>query len=95
MKKSDDRPLTFVTRYCNPIPRIKQTVLEHYKMIRDILSRLFPEAPVFAYRKNDSLRDKLVRACLKAVEEEKVPMPNTPTSSAATDSLHTVTLGNP
>lgn len=94
----DDKPLTFVTRFCDPLPKIREIISEHYQMIREIpgCSRLFPESPVYAYRKNESLKDKLVRARLEPIEDSANTHPGLETTASETRFItDTVAIGTP
>ena len=60
------RTPVLVTTYNPAVPPLKSIIMKHWHMIRDHdrLSRIFPEEPIVAYRREKSLSDRLVRAKL-------------------------------
>lgn len=73
--KSGDTPLIFSTRYTDSVRLVKQIVLEHFELIQQIpgLRRVFPNKPMFAFKKNKNLRDLIVRAKLTPIEAPTEP----------------------
>ena len=63
--------LAFTTLWCDDAKRLKQTIKKHWRLIENnkTLREIFPEPPIIAYRNNDSLRKKLVRAKLKPIDD--------------------------
>ena len=62
------KKLVFVTQFYDDAQRLKQIIKKRLKN-NEILSRIFPDPPVISYRNNPSLKQKLVRAKLKPIEE--------------------------
>ena len=82
--KQSSPKLVFVTDYCDDIPRIRRTFRKHWNLIKQnqTLRQIFPDPPIIAFRRNPSLRNKLVRAKLKPINVEDVD--NTPTAETKT-----------
>ena len=90
------KKLVFVTQFCDDAKRLKQTIKKHWKLIQQnsTLRELFPEPPTIAYRRNPSLRNKLVRAKLKPLESTSQstldPLPNHNPESIPSDYPYTI-----
>ena len=56
--------LPFVTTYNPSVPKLKEILMKNWFLITNNpnLARIFPDAPIVAYRKDKSLKDLLVRA---------------------------------
>ncbi|XP_068692864.1 uncharacterized protein [Montipora foliosa] len=56
--------LLFVTTYNPSVPKLKEILMKNWFLITNSpnLARIFPDAPIVAYRKDKSLKDLLVRA---------------------------------
>ena len=69
--KNNKKKLVFVTQFCDDAQRLKHIIKKHWKLIQNdkILSSIFPDPPVIAFRNNPSLKHKLVRAKLKPIDE--------------------------
>ena len=72
-KKDHDPRLTLTVTYSDKVSKIKQAVKETWNELQQNprLKMIFPDAPRIAYRKNPSLRNKLVRAQLKPVDPQE------------------------
>ena len=56
--------LPFVTTYNPGVPKLKESLMKNWSLISNNpnLARIFPNAPIVAYKKDKSLKDLLVRA---------------------------------
>ena len=70
--RRNERPLTFVTRYTDKSREIRDIIMKHWKVMQQQprLRTIFSEEPIVAFRKNQSLRNKLVSARLKPSTED-------------------------
>ena len=87
-KLKDTHNQILVTNYSDDIPRIKEIIHKHWKIIQNDPKRnnIFNAPPLIATRNSYSIRNKLVRAKLPTEETEKdiintTPQPSTPQPS--------------
>ena len=62
--KTSKNILPFVTTYNPGVPKLKEILMKNWSLITNNpnLARIFPNAPIVAYKKDKSLKDLLVRA---------------------------------
>ena len=62
--KTSKNILPFVTTYNPGVPKLKEILMKNWSLISNNpnLARIFPNAPIVAYKKDKSLKDLLVRA---------------------------------
>ena len=62
--KTSKNILPFVTTYNPGVPKLKEILMKNWCLISNNpnLARIFPNAPIVAYKKDKSLKDLLVRA---------------------------------
>ena len=62
--KTSKNILPFVTTYNPGVPKLKEILMKNWSLITSNpnLARIFPNAPIVAYKKDKSLKDLLVRA---------------------------------
>ena len=85
--------LTFVTKYCDNIPEIKQIITNNWDMIyrSKQLQMIFTQRPVIRLKQNPNLWNKLVRAKLKRQLNDYEPEAGThkhPTHPETKQQLH-------
>jgi len=91
--KATKKCLTFVTKYCDDIPEIKQIITNNWDMIHRSkqLQMIFTQRPVIGLKRNPNLRNKLVRAKLKRQLNDYEPETGThkyPTHPKTKQQLH-------
>ena len=64
--KTSKNTLPFVTTFNPAVPKLKEILMKNWFLISNVpkLARIFPNAPIVAYRKDKSLKDFLVRASI-------------------------------
>ena len=70
-KNNQTQKLIFVTQFCEDTNRLKRVIKKHWKLIQNnnTLKKIFPNPPIIAFKGNPSIRNKLVRAKLKPIEQ--------------------------
>ena len=70
-KNNNQQKLVFTTQFNDDANRLKQIIKKHWKLIHrnKTLKAVFPNAPIIAFRGNPSLRNELIRAKLKPIED--------------------------
>ena len=77
--------VTLVTKYTDMSEQIRDIVKDNWKLIQEhpTLKNIFPETPIVAFRKNPSLRNKLVRAKLKPQNNDEATQNQPETANTA------------
>ena len=93
-KRDHDPRLTLTVTYSDKVSKIKHAVKETWNELQQHprLKMIFPDAPRIAYRKNPSLRNKLVRAQLKPVDPQEDTSSGNTTAASSQPNIPTMVL---